>query len=284
MNASVQWPVSGGRVLGPAPFFVIGIVNVTPDSFYDGGRAFSEHDSIRHADNQLEEGADILDIGGESTRPFSKPVSVQEELRRIEPAVDHVLRQRPEVPVSVDTTKSVVASRVLEKGAAIINDVSACGFDPELKHVLAAHQPGYVLMHSQGRPENMQQNPTYTDVVDDISAFFESRLTMLARAGLSEDRIVLDPGIGFGKRLEHNLSILRHIDRFSSLGRPVFIGLSNKSMWEKLLGLKPEQRQTATQVATALMAHKGVRIHRVHEVRLTVQTLEIVQALDGQHQ
>ena len=271
--------------MGPAPFFVIGIVNVTPDSFYDGGVAFSEQDSIDHARRLLQDGADILDIGGESTRPFSQPVSAQEEMKRIGPVVDDLLKNRPDTPLSVDTTKAAVASWVLDKGAAIINDVSACGRDPELKDVLAEYQPGYVLMHSQGRPENMQQNPTYTDVLSEVSAFFESKLTMLTKAGIPEDRIVLDPGIGFGKRLEHNLAILQHIDRFSSsLGRPVYIGLSNKSMWEKLLGLGAGERQTATQVATALMAHKGVHFHRVHEVRLTVQTLKILQALDPQHE
>ncbi len=284
MNTTQEWPVAGGRVLGPAPFFVIGIVNVTPDSFYDGGVAFSEHDSIAHAQRLLQDGADILDIGGESTRPFSQPVSAQAEMQRIEPVLDSILKNRPDTPVSVDTTKAAVASWALDKGAVIINDVSACDFDPELKHVLAEYRPGYVLMHSQGRPENMQQNPTYTDVLSEVSAFFESKLTMLTKAGIPEDRIVLDPGIGFGKRLEHNLTILQHIDRFSSLGRPVYIGLSNKSMWEKLLGLAAGQRQTATQVATALLAQKGVRFHRVHEVKLTAQTLKILQALDPQRE
>jgi dihydropteroate synthase len=263
---------------------VIGIVNVTPDSFYDGGKAFSEQDSIDQAQALLQDGADVIDLGGESTRPFSSPVSVQEELGRITPAVDFLRTRFPHVPLSVDTTKAAVARRVLEKGAAIVNDVSACGFDPELLDVLADFKPGYVLMHSQGRPEDMQKNPSYQDVVGEIKAFFESRLTMLTRAGLPEDRIVLDPGIGFGKRLEHNLAILEHIDRFFDLGRPLYIGLSNKSMWKKLLGLGAGERQTATQVATALMASKGVRMHRVHEVRLTVQTLKIVQAVEPQEE
>jgi len=280
MNGTIEWPVAGGRVLGPAPFLVIGIVNVTPDSFYDGGKAFSEQDSVEQTKALLRDGADVIDLGGESTRPFSSPVSVQEELCRITPAVDFLRTRFPHVPLSVDTTKAAVAQCVLEKGAAIINDVSACGFDPGLLDVLADFKPGYVLMHSQGRPEDMQKNPSYRDVIGEIKAFFESRLTKLTRAGLPEDRVVLDPGIGFGKRLEHNLDILEHIDRFFDLGRPVYIGLSNKSMWEKMLGLGAGERQTATQVATALMAGKGVRMHRVHEVKLTVQTLKIVQALE----
>jgi dihydropteroate synthase len=269
------WHLKGGRALQLDPFCIMGVLNVTPDSFYDGGRHFDPGRAVEHARTMLEQGASIIDIGGESTRPFSDRVAADEELNRVIPVMEQILHKSPEAVLSVDTFKAAVAHKALESGAMIVNDVSAGRFDPELADVLASHRPGYVLMHSQGRPEEMQKSPSYDDVVGEILAFFEDRLARLTRSGLPEDRIALDPGLGFGKLLEHNLEILRHIDRFFSLGRPVLVGLSNKSMWGKLLGVGPEERQNATQAATALMAAKGVRLHRVHEVDLTWQTLTV---------
>lgn len=279
MHSPVTWTIAGGRVLGPAFFLVAGIVNCTPDSFYDGGWFFDSEQAVGHSVSLLDQGADIVDIGGESTRPFSRRIDAGEEAGRVLPVIQGVLEQRPEAVLSVDTYRSEVAIAALDAGALIVNDVSAWAFDPELLSVLAEYKPGYVLMHSQGRPEDMQKDPSYTDVVAEIYAFFTSHMNRLVRAGLPEDRIVLDPGIGFGKTLEHNLQLMANMDAFYSLGRPVYLGLSNKSTWGKLLDLGADERQTATQVATALMAAKGVPIHRVHEVLDTVRTLRIVQGI-----
>jgi dihydropteroate synthase len=225
------------------------------------------------------QGAHILDVGGESTRPYGEAVGEAEELARVLPVVEGLVKARTCSVISVDTYKAGVAARCLEAGAAIINDVSGFRFEPELLDVLVEHKPGYVLMHSLGRPEDMQDEPRYEDVVGEIMAFFEERLGVLERAGLPLDRVVLDPGIGFGKKLEHNLAILREIERFYELGLPVYMGLSNKSLWQGLLGLEVGQRQNATQAATAVLAARGVPIHRVHEVQLTRQSLTIAREL-----
>lgn len=279
----VQWIVRGGRVLGPAPFLIAGIVNVTPDSFYDGGRHFDTASAVEHGRLLVAQGADLLDVGGESTRPFSDAVPEAEELRRVEP----VLRGLgailgPDGPVlCVDTVKPGVARAALEAGAAVVNDVSGLR-DPLLLEVLAEYRPGYVLMHTKGTPKDMQVDPHYEDPVAEVLNFFEQGLARLTAAGLPEDHIVLDPGIGFGKRLEHNVAILRGVERFMALGRPVYMGLSNKSFFAGLLDLGPEERQNATQAATAVLAMRGVCIHRVHEVDLTRQTLRVVRALGGE--
>jgi len=278
MNDST-WTVKGGKVLGPAPFFIAGIVNVTPDSFYDGGTHADMESGVAHALELARQGAHILDVGGESTRPYSDSVDEAEELRRVLPVIEGLIEARTHSVISVDTYKAKVAARCLEAGAAIINDVSGFRFEPELLDVLAEYKPGYVLMHSLGRPEDMQDEPRYGDVVSEIMAFFEERLAVLDNAGLPLDRVVLDPGIGFGKKLEHNLTILREIERFHELGLPLYMGLSNKSLWQGLLGLEVGQRRNATQAATALLAAKGVPIHRVHEVELTRQTLTIAREL-----
>lgn len=276
MTGSVTWTLSGGRVLGPAPFVVCAILNVTPDSFYDGGRHVGAKAAVAHGRRLVAEGAAVLDVGGESTRPGAESIAADEELARVLPVVRAI---SPLAPVSIDTTKASVAAACLAAGAAIVNDVSACRFDPALLEVLAQEKPGYVLMHAQGEPRTMQIDPRYADVVDDIRAFFEERLAQLTRAGLPEDRIVLDPGIGFGKTLEHNLSIFRRVEEFMSLGRPIYMGLSNKSWLGKLLGLEPDARQEATRIASALLQARGVRIHRLHEVAPAVTALRLAEAM-----
>ncbi len=273
------WKIGKGKILGPKDYLIMGILNVTPDSFYDGGRYLKLDDALVHAQRLLQEGADIIDVGGESTRPFSQRVSLEEELDRVLPVIKKVIQKFPEAIISIDTYKAKVAERALEEGALIVNDISACRFDPELLDVVVEFKPGYVLMHTLGKPEDMQKAPYYENVIEDLLKFFDKNLNMLVKAGVPEENIVLDPGIGFGKLLEHNLMILREIERFYIFGRPVLVGLSNKSMWEKMLGLKKDERQTATQVATALLLEKGVFIHRVHEVLLTRQTAAIVSAL-----
>ena len=279
MQGNNLWRIYGGRVVQPSPFLVVGILNITPNSFYDGGKFNSESHATDQAKALFDQGADIVDLGGESTRPFSERVGLEEEKNRVLPVLDNIGQRFSHPLVSVDTYKAEMAREALDNGASIINDVSACSLDPELKDVLADYKPGYILMHSKGRPEDMQKDPSYEDVVGEIKEFFEQKLKDLTAAGLPEENIVLDPGIGFGKSLEHNLSILRNMKDFLSLGRPVMAGLSNKSLWQKLLGLAPEQRQNVTQVATALVAEQGVCLHRVHEVDLTVQTLEVVRQI-----
>ncbi len=273
------WRLAGDRILQPG-LYIAGVLNVTPDSFYDGGQHSSRDTALQRARQILEQGADILDVGGESTRPFSHRVEQELEEQRVLPVIQAMSGQYSDRLLSVDTYKARTAARALEAGAAIVNDVTACGLDPELADVLVHYQPGYVLMHSQGSPEYMQQDPYYEDPVLEIASFFETQLNRLIKAGLQEDRIALDPGIGFGKRLQDNLALLRQVEYFFTFGRPIYIGQSNKSLWQKLLGLPPGERKNATQVATALLARKGVDVHRVHEVDLTRQTLEIVRALE----
>nr|WP_235641536.1 dihydropteroate synthase [Humidesulfovibrio mexicanus] len=283
-----QWTIAGGRVLGPAPFLLAGIINATPDSFYDGGRHLAPAAAVSQGVRLAGDGAHILDVGGESTRPGAAEVPLEGELQRVVPVVRELAaisgRQVDGLAgtfpvVAVDTYKAGVAAAALEAGALIVNDVSACRFDPALLDVVAQLKPGYVLMHSQGEPRTMQNDPRYGDVVDDICAFFDERLAVLVRAGLPEDRIVLDPGIGFGKVLEHNLAVLQSIERFGKFGRPLYMGLSNKSLWGTLLGLGPQERLQATAVATALLVARGVLVHRVHEVAPALQAARVAMAM-----
>jgi dihydropteroate synthase len=279
-NMATTWNVKGGRVVGPAPFIVAGILNVTPDSFYDGGR----YDSVRSAvDAGLAMhalGADIVDIGGESARPGAAHLSGASEKKRVLPVIQGLLESDSRMLLSIDTYKAEVAGDALEAGVSIVNDISGFSFDPLLKDVVIQYKPGYVLMHTSARPETMQDNPDYCDVVEELLAYFDKKMNHLVSAGLPEDRIVIDPGIGFGKTLEHNLTILRDIERFFVLGRPVYMGLSNKSLWGELLDLPKHERGCATQVATALLAARGVGIHRVHDVGACRKTLRIVQAMN----
>ena len=264
---------------------IMGVINCTPDSFFDGGRYRDPGEAVRHCRLLASQGARILDVGGESTRPGSLPVVREEELERILPVIQGLNaalgQSHPDVVLSVDTTKAEVAAAALASGAAVVNDISACRFDPGLLDVLRQYQPGYVLMHALGTPATMQSNPRYDNVLEEVCRFFEQRLNVLARSGLAEDSVILDPGIGFGKLLEHNLQLLRGVDVLLRLGRPILVGISNKSFWKGLLGLELEERGTVTQVATALLAAKGVRVHRVHDVLETHRTLRVVEALGG---
>jgi len=282
-SGQTVWRVMGGKVLA-GPYLVAGIVNVTPDSFHDGGRYESPDAAVERALALAAEGADILDVGGESTRPYADPVPLDEELNRVVPVIRETARRLREIgddrtALSVDTRHAACAAAALDAGAVIVNDVSACSRDPELLDVLGQYRPGYVLMHSQGDPSAMQDSPAYDDVVAEIAAFFEKRLARLTAAGLPEENIVLDPGVGFGKLLEHNLAILRGIPTFAALGRPIYIGLSNKSFLEKLLGRKLGDRAMATTAATALAAAKGARIHRVHDAAAAVDALKLAREI-----
>ena len=282
LSRGADWHILGGRALKtPSPFGVMGIVNLTPDSFYDGGLHDSPAPGIRHALALRDQGADILDLGAESSRPGAAELSPQQETERLLPVLADLQRKAPAAIVSVDTYHAETAATVLQLGVPIINDISACSFDPALLDVLVQYKPGYVLMHSQGRPKTMQQNPSYSDVRREVREFFEREMSRLVRAGLPEDRIVLDPGIGFGKTLEHNLTLLAHPEDWLDLGRPVLMALSMKSVFGGLLGLPPHQRGLATATATAMLRSKGIFWHRVHDVAAARQAMTVALALEA---
>ncbi|MGE4312607.1 dihydropteroate synthase [Desulfovibrio sp.] len=259
----------------------MGIVNLTPDSFYDGGVHHMPPAGLEHALILLEQGADILDLGAESSRPGAAELPPDEEIQRLAPVLMGLRHQAPWATVSVDTYHAATAAAVLEQGAVIINDISACAFDPALLDVLVQYKPGYVLMHSQGRPQTMQHNPRYEDVRREVREFFERNLARLVRAGLPEDRIVLDPGIGFGKTLAHNLELLAHPEDWLGFGRPVLMALSMKSVFGGLLSLPPARRGAATVAATALLRARGIFWHRVHHVADARQALAVATAFGG---
>ena len=258
---------------------MMGVVNVTPDSFSDGGEFFESSDAIAQGRRLAAEGAAILDIGGESTRPGAQPVDADEELRRVIPVIEALADGA--TAVSIDTTKTQVASRALQAGATVVNDVSAFRFDPELAGFVADAGCECCLMHMLGEPRTMQQDPRYDDVVADVKAFLEERMRYAVDAGVAEDRIWLDPGIGFGKTLEHNLELLRRLDEIVALGRPVVVGTSRKSFLGKLTGRDEKERLAGT-IATNVMAlERGARIFRVHDVADVVDALAVAAATLG---
>jgi dihydropteroate synthase len=256
---------------------VMGIVNVTPDSFSDGGVNLCSDDAIASARRMLDEGAAIVDVGGESTRPGAEGVSLDEELRRVVP----VLEGLHGMPISIDTSKAGVARRALELGAELVNDVTALRGDPELAGVVADAGAYLCLMHMQGQPRTMQAEPRYDDVVAEVAAFLEQRLAFAVEAGVAEERICLDPGIGFGKTVEHNLELVRRLDVLLALGRPVVIGFSRKRSLGRLLG-EPEATtgSLAASLGAAIAAYeRGATILRVHDVRETVDALTVAEAM-----
>lgn len=264
----------------PRPALVMGIVNVTPDSFSDGGK-FSDHGAaVAHGLELAVQGADILDVGGESTRPGSQPVSEAEELQRVVPVIKSLAAQT-KIPISVDTTKPAVARAALEVGASIINDVAAATRKNfEMWRLAADARAGYVLMHAQGTPDTMQLNPTYQDVVRDVSSFFSERLEILLNeVGLPLEQVVLDVGIGFGKTPEHNLQLLAGLRSFTKWRRPLLVGVSRKSFIEKLLGSPVGQRLPASLACTALAIAAGAHLVRTHDVAETVQAVRMAEAI-----
>jgi len=256
---------------------VMGVVNVTPDSFSEGGVNFDPDDAAAAARRMAEEGAAIVDIGGESTRPGSEGITADEELRRVVPVLE---RLGGEVPVSIDTSKAQVARRALELGADLVNDVTALRGDPELAGVVADSGAYLCLMHMLGEPRTMQRNPSYGDVVSEVAAFLEGRLAFAVDAGVPEELVCLDPGIGFGKTVEHNFELIRRLDELTALGRPVLVGFSRKSSLGKLLG-DPDATtgSTAASVGAAVAAYeRGATILRVHDVREHVEALTAAAA------
>ncbi|VTT97132.1 dihydropteroate synthase : Dihydropteroate synthase OS=Planctomyces brasiliensis (strain ATCC 49424 / DSM 5305 / JCM 21570 / NBRC 103401 / IFAM 1448) GN=Plabr_0523 PE=3 SV=1: Pterin_bind [Gemmataceae bacterium] len=264
--------------LGPRPL-VMGIVNVTPDSFSDGGHFLDTAAAVEHGLKLVAEGADILDVGGESTRPGAEPVPVDEELRRVVPVVAELAR-RTQVPVSVDTMKPHVARRCLEAGAAVVNDVA--GFrDPEMIRAAADHRAGVVVMHMRGTPQTMQVNPWYADVVREVRAFFEERLRVLAESGIPPGAVCLDPGIGFGKALDHNLDLLANLGEFAALGRPVCLGVSRKGFIGKLCGREKHERLAGSLAVACIAAARGAaHVLRVHDVAATRDAAVLLGAIN----
>jgi dihydropteroate synthase len=256
----------------------MGIVNVTPDSFSDGGSFFDKKAAVDRALQMVDEGADIVDVGGESTRPGAGDVSPAEELERVVPVVE-AIAAATDVAISIDTTKAIVAKAALDAGAAIVNDVSSLRFDPGVAGVVASYEAGVVLMHMQGRPRTMQSNPTYSDVVEDVSAELCGWAGQARQAGIAPEQIVLDPGIGFGKTGEHNLLLLKHLDRLTGLGYPVLIGASRKSFIGTTLDLPVGERIEGTAAVTAWAAAHGAAIVRVHDVRHMVRVVRMIEAI-----
>jgi dihydropteroate synthase len=257
---------------------VMGVLNVTPDSFSDGGRFVDPGDAIVHGRRLVEEGAALVDVGGESTRPGAAPVSAEDELARVEP----VLEGLRGLPLSIDTSKAEVARRALELGAELVNDVTALRADPDLAEVVADGDAFVCLMHMQGEPRTMQVAPRYDDVVSDVLAFLEERVAFAVSRGIGEERICVDPGIGFGKTPDQNLELLRRLDVLVALGRPVLVGVSRKSTLGKILGdAGATTGSLAASIAAAVAAYeRGASMIRAHDVRETVDALEVAAAVE----
>jgi dihydropteroate synthase len=257
---------------------VMGIVNVTPDSFSDGGAAFDPADAVAAARAQAAAGAAIVDVGGESTRPGAEPVPLDEELRRVVPVLEQLAG---DVPLSIDTAKAEVARRALALGAELVNDVTALRGDPAMAEAVASAGAAVCLMHMRGEPRTMQREPQYDDVASDVAAFLEERLAAAVDAGIDEERVLLDPGIGFGKTVEQNFELVRRLDVLLALGRPVVVGFSRKSSLGRVLG-DPEARTgpLAASVAAAVAAYeRGATVLRAHDVRETVEALTVARAV-----
>ena len=258
---------------------IMGILNVTPDSFSDGGQWSSEQALSARIDQLLADGADIIDVGGESTRPFAEPVRADEQLARVLPAIRKI-RERSAIPISIDTTKAVVARRALAAGATMVNDISALRHDPEMIDVARSFSGPVIIMHMQNTPGDMQVAPRYDNVVAEINDFFAERIGWMESQGISRARIIVDPGIGFGKALEHNLAILRNIQSFKHHGCPLLIGHSRKSFLGQLLNIPLTERDCATALVSVFCIQQGADILRVHDVRSSLQAIKLTAAFN----
>jgi dihydropteroate synthase len=258
----------------------MGILNATPDSFSDGGQLATVEVAVERAVHMVSEGADILDVGGESTRPGSEPVEASEEIVRVVPLIERLVETMPDIPVSIDTRKAVVAAAAVEAGACIVNDVTAAS-DPEMFGVIAGNGTGVVLMHMLGDPVTMQDDPIYDDVVGDIHAYLDGRVEAAVAAGIDREQICIDPGIGFGKTLEHNLRLMKEIGEFADLGRPVLVGPSRKRFIGTLLDVEVDERVEGTAAAVAWLAAHGVHVVRVHDVKEMVRVVRVIDAIGG---
>jgi dihydropteroate synthase len=257
---------------------LMGILNVTPDSFSDGGQFVDDSTIIEHVNQMVHDGADIIDIGGQSTRPFSKPVSEQEELDRVVPAIK-AIRQHLTIPISIDTTKAEIARQAIDAGANIVNDISALLFDPKMAEVVISQRVPVIIMHMQGTPQDMQNAPKYDNVISESLAFFKDRISCLTKQGIEKSMITIDPGIGFGKTVAHNLSIIKHLREYNRLGCPVLVGHSRKSFIETIVHDSVENRDEATAIISAILVMHGVSIIRVHNVSLNNKAIKMTKAI-----
>ncbi len=263
----------------PQKTSIMGILNVTQDSFSDGGLYFDKSAAINRAIEMVEEGADIIDIGGESTRPGAEQVHEEEELRRTIPVIE-ALAKEISVPISIDTYKSSVANRALEAGASMVNDISGLRFDPKMPEVIAYHKVPVVIMHIKGTPKDMQQNPVYEALIPEIMEYLAEGIQIAAKSGITEDNIIIDPGIGFGKTFEHNLDIIHNLKMFTSLEKPILIGPSRKAFIGKILGdVLPAGRREGTAAAVAISIFNGANIVRVHDVKEMVHVAKVADAI-----
>jgi dihydropteroate synthase len=256
----------------------MGILNVTPDSFSDGGRYLEVEKAVEHGLEMAREGADIIDVGGESTRPYSQKISSQEELDRVIPVIE-ALSKELAIPISIDTYKSEVAKESLKAGASIINDISALRFDSDMASTVAKAGVPLILMHMKGTPQDMQKNPVYDNLIADILDFLKTAIQNSKKAGVREDLIILDPGIGFGKTFENNLEIIKGLSRFASLNRPLLLGTSNKAFIGHILGKEADQRDTGTMATIAAGVMNGAHLVRVHNVGKAVETVRMIDAI-----
>lgn len=257
---------------------IMGILNVTPDSFSDGGQFLNKNSAIGHALKMIEEGADIIDIGGESTKPFSSPVSLDEELSRVLPVIED-LRKETDVCISIDTTKSEVANQALEMGASIINDVSAMEFDEKMIGIALKFDCPIVLMHMKGIPKNMQENPHYSSLISEIITYLNARIDFVLSKGIDRKKIIIDPGIGFGKSVENNFEIINNLNQFADLGYPVMLGASRKSFIGVTLDVPEDKRVEGSLAANIIGFQKGVSVFRVHDVDQTRKALTITKKI-----
>jgi dihydropteroate synthase len=259
--------------------YIMGILNVTPDSFSDSGRYFRKSAAIKKAIRLIEDGADIIDIGGESTRPGSEPVPVAMELSRVVPVIE-MLSKESRIPISIDTYKSEVAKRSLDAGASMVNDISGLRADPEMAAVVSRYKVPVVIMHIKGAPKNMQKNPVYKALIPEMMDYLKGSIDIAIKSGIKEDKIVIDPGIGFGKTFEHNLEIIHNLHKFTVLEKPLLIGPSRKAFIGKILGgVPPEDRLEGTAAAVAISIMNGANIIRVHDVKEMVRVAKIADAV-----
>ena len=257
---------------------VMGILNLTPYSFYDGGKYKGEKEILNRVEQMVEEGADIIDIGGESTRPGALPVTEKEEIKRVIPYIRKITHLF-DIPVSIDTYKSKVAISALEEGAQMVNDISGLRFDPEMVKVVSSYNVPVVIMHIKGTPRNMQNNPRYESLMDEIISYLDDGIQRAVRAGIDPEKIIVDPGIGFGKTVEHNLFILKRLSELKVLGKPILIGVSRKSFIGKVLGLPVEKRLTGSLAASCIAVMEGARIVRTHDVKETREVVDLTDAI-----
>ena len=278
----MRWTARKHQFDFPGRTLVMGIVNVTPDSFSDGGQCFNYSSAIDHAQKLAKEGADILDIGGESTRPGADAISAEEEIRRVIPVIKE-LAKNTELIISADTQKPIVAKEAINAGASIINDISASSNSSEMWNIISETKAGYICMHMKGTPQTMQQKPHYKDVCNEVINFFKDRIKLLLENGVPAEQIVIDPGIGFGKSLDHNIELMSELNKFTLFERPVLIGASRKSFIEKLLGTPIKDRLPASLACANWATIQGSSIIRAHDVAETVQAVRMTEALTKKH-